>query len=58
MDVHELTARWNQATENLKSGWEKLVAKLYPTPADTKSLEIDPVPTRPVVDAQSGVTNP
>ena len=57
MDVHELTVRWQKATENLKSGWEKLVARLYPTPADTKSLEIDPKPMRPVIDAQSGTTS-
>ena len=53
MDVHELTARWQKATENLKSGWEKLIARLYPTSSEDKSHEIDPVPTRPAVDARS-----
>ena len=53
MDVHELTARWQKVTEHLKSGWEKLIAKLYSTSPETKSLEIDSAPTAPVVDARS-----
>ncbi len=57
MDFQKLTGRLHETTERLKSAWAKLFATLYPGPNETESLEIEPLTTGQVVEAQSTASN-